>query len=74
MSAGTLRKQIAETEAQLNKLREQLSQVEALAKDKHENPVTQKWPLSQEEYKRYGRQMIIPSIGLKGICHACFVT
>jgi adenylyltransferase/sulfurtransferase len=26
-----------------------------------------KWPLSSEEYKRYGRQMIVPSIGIQGI-------
>jgi adenylyltransferase/sulfurtransferase len=25
-----------------------------------------KWPLSSEEYKRYGRQMIIPNIGIQG--------
>jgi adenylyltransferase/sulfurtransferase len=25
-----------------------------------------KWPLLQEEYKRYGRQMIVEQIGLKG--------
>ena len=24
------------------------------------------WPLSREEYKRYGRQMITPEIGLEG--------
>jgi adenylyltransferase/sulfurtransferase len=25
-----------------------------------------KWPLTQEEYKRYGRQLIMPEIGLQG--------
>lgn len=25
-----------------------------------------KWPLSSEEYKRYGRQMIVPNIGIQG--------
>ncbi|KAL2072634.1 hypothetical protein VTL71DRAFT_11977 [Oculimacula yallundae] len=25
-----------------------------------------KWPLSKEEYRRYGRQMIVPSIGIQG--------
>lgn len=25
-----------------------------------------RWPLGTEEYKRYGRQLIIPEIGLKG--------
>jgi hypothetical protein len=26
-----------------------------------------KWPLSQEEYSRYGRQMIVPSVGIQGM-------
>lgn len=25
-----------------------------------------RWPLETEEYKRYGRQLIVPEIGLKG--------
>ena len=25
-----------------------------------------KWPLSEEEYRRYGRQMIMPSVGIQG--------
>jgi len=31
-----------------------------------EDPVTKKWPLELEEYKRYGRQMIVPNIGIQG--------
>jgi hypothetical protein len=27
----------------------------------------QTWPLSAEEYKRYGRQMIVPSVGIQGL-------
>lgn len=30
------------------------------------------WPLSKEEYKRYGRQMIMPEIGLEGKPHNRF--
>lgn len=26
-----------------------------------------KWPLDLDEYTRYGRQMILPSVGLQGI-------
>ena len=26
----------------------------------------QKWPLSKEEYKRYGRQLIMPEVGVQG--------
>lgn len=73
----TLRSQILETEAQLKRLKEELAQVEASGKaltghdpSAKENPVAQgngqKWPLSAEEYKRYGRQMIVPSIGILG--------
>ena len=29
---------------------------------------TQKWPLEKDEYKRYGRQLIMPEIGLQGKC------
>lgn len=29
-------------------------------------PANSRWPLSGEEYKRYGRQMIMPEIGLHG--------
>lgn len=76
-SAQALRNQIAGTEAQLEKLKNELARVEAsaAAQDLHDlqlkdNPVTQKkdekWPLSEEEYKRYGRQMIVPSVGIQG--------
>jgi adenylyltransferase/sulfurtransferase len=27
---------------------------------------THRWPLQAEEYRRYGRQMILPEIGLQG--------
>jgi hypothetical protein len=79
-SADALRKQIAATEEELKILKAQLASVEAhdgtngvekslqgLEVD-DVGPVTHgKWPLSAEEYKRYGRQMIVPSIGIQGI-------
>ena len=76
-TAKALRKQISETEAQLERLKLQLVLVEAdesvksvddLSLSNVANNVTkdQKWPLSAEEYKRYGRQMIVPSIGIQG--------
>ena len=78
-SADSLRKQIAAIEEQLKNLRAQLASVEAhdgtdgVGKSLQDleiddaAPVTQsKWPLSAEEYKRYGRQMIVPSIGIQG--------
>ena len=77
-SAEALRRQIAVTEEELKKLKEQLAKVESkdvspssfeLSKPEKNvtGPVTlAKWPLLPEEYKRYGRQMIVPSIGIQG--------
>jgi adenylyltransferase and sulfurtransferase len=79
-SAETLRQQIAATETELKRLKEQLASVEAqnaakevqkslegLLIENQGSPVTfGKWPLSSEEYKRYGRQMIVPNIGIQG--------
>lgn len=30
-----------------------------------------RWPLDADEYRRYGRQMIMPEIGLQGSLPAC---
>ncbi|KAH6671376.1 molybdenum cofactor synthesis protein-like protein [Halenospora varia] len=76
ISAEALKQQIAATEKELRSLKDQLARVEAQAHDatrsvveepEKRSPVTQrKWPLSQEEYKRYGRQMIVPNVGIQG--------
>lgn len=74
---ASLRAQIAATEAQLAALKKELEAAEktaaAAAKTNGvtsarplENGRKRKWPLSGEEYKRYGRQMIVPQIGLQG--------
>jgi adenylyltransferase/sulfurtransferase len=71
-SAETLRRQIAATEEELSRLREQLAVIEneevqnLKGLSLEEGPVTRKWPLELEEYKRYGRQMIVPNIGIQG--------
>jgi len=71
--AEVLRKQIKETENQLKILKEQLAQVEARELDVKigklgiDSPVTRKWPLEGEEYRRYGRQMIVPGFGIEGL-------
>ena len=71
-SAETLRRQIAATEEELSRLREQLAVIEneevqnLKGLSLKEGPVTRKWPLELEEYKRYGRQMIVPNIGIQG--------
>jgi adenylyltransferase/sulfurtransferase len=76
--AEVLRSQIATTEEELRSLREQLAAVEAkeakeaedlnlLSLQEKSGLVTQdKWPLELEEYKRYGRQMIVPNVGIQG--------
>jgi len=67
-SAEALRAQIAATEAQLQSLKDQLAKIEEKEVQNGVDPVTHsQWPLSQEEYKRYGRQMIVPNIGIQGL-------
>ena len=69
-SVETLRKQILDTENSLRELREQLAQIESRnvgESAKNSSISDWEWPLSLEEYKRYGRQMIVPNIGIQGI-------
>lgn len=77
---ASLRVQIAATETQLAALKRELESAEKTAavaaarkedstgkttvRDRNER--TTKWPLLKEEYKRYGRQMIVPQVGLQG--------
>ena len=71
LSAEALRSQIANTEKQLQELKQQLSEIETQDNvglpDDHVQAQTKTWPLTQEEYSRYGRQMIVSSIGIKGL-------
>jgi adenylyltransferase and sulfurtransferase len=70
----TLRAQIAAAESQLADSKRKLSVLEAAADQlediSNSNPndeiKAKKWPLFAEEYRRYGRQMIVPQIGLQG--------
>ncbi|KAL4865493.1 hypothetical protein BDV12DRAFT_149276 [Aspergillus spectabilis] len=71
-----LRTEIVATEAQLAKLKRDLQDAEdAALTSRFQNTTTNattelrskhKWPLSNEEYRRYGRQMIVPQVGLQG--------
>lgn len=70
---AALRAQVAATESQLAQLKQELSSAEHAAttakkrRDENSNGAGKtKWPLLDEEYKRYGRQMIVEEIGLKG--------
>jgi adenylyltransferase and sulfurtransferase len=72
-SAETLRNQIADAERQVRKLKERLADVESRGKAEEQNSqpdeegeASKKWPLTAEEYTRYGRQMIVPTIGIEG--------
>ena len=69
-SRRLLKEQIATTESQLQRLKEQLEELEQEAATptnlEEQTPATGKWPLLQDEYRRYGRQMIVNQIGLKG--------
>ena len=67
-----LRRKIAHLESQLGDLKRQLSASENFANvvppANEPTPSNRdwNWPLEAEEYKRYGRQMIMPEIGLQG--------
>ncbi|KAJ5722728.1 hypothetical protein N7488_000763 [Penicillium malachiteum] len=67
-TCASLRAQIAATETQLAGLKRDLVRAESQAAhsdDPAENSQS-RWPLLQEEYKRYGRQMIVSQVGLPG--------
>lgn len=61
-----LKEQIAATEKDLVRLKEQLVSLEENKSKGEDETKTSKWPLTPEEYLRYGRQMIVPSIGMEG--------
>lgn len=75
-TCASLRTQIAATETQLAGLRRELESAEKAAIDikrqdadrPKEDRAGEKrqWPLLNEEYRRYGRQMIVPQLGLQG--------
>ncbi|KAL1852273.1 Urmylation protein [Paecilomyces lecythidis] len=75
-TCASLRLQITETETRLAALKRQLDSAEKTLAQQgtNENPSarpeeqqsSRRWPLFAEEYRRYGRQMIVPQIGLQG--------
>ncbi|ETS86821.1 Adenylyltransferase and sulfurtransferase UBA4 [Pestalotiopsis fici W106-1] len=72
--AVALRQQIHGAEKELAALRARLVEIEALQTvskttgnpEIDNTPATWKWPLREEEYARYGRQLILPSVGIQG--------
>jgi adenylyltransferase/sulfurtransferase len=66
---AALRAQIVATESQLSALKQELEVAEKLRGESvptSSEYSERKWPLSAEEYQRYGRQMIVSQIGLPG--------
>ncbi|KAI2638214.1 adenylyltransferase [Xylaria nigripes] len=68
-----LKAQILKTEEELQRLKTQLAELEAKPPPDTQIPRQStaassewKWPLEEDEYVRYGRQLILPSVGIKG--------
>ena len=71
-STRALRNQIESLEEQLRILKHTLASVEdSTLLDRSEpcetQPPPRTWPLEPDEYRRYGRQMILPQISLAGV-------
>ncbi|KAI1640535.1 adenylyltransferase [Biscogniauxia mediterranea] len=74
--AERLRREIARRENELRELRAQLREFELESSSHHHDaaetpaspppPREWKWPLKEEEYARYGRQLILPTVGIDG--------
>lgn len=71
-TCASIRAQIEATESQLARLKRELHSAEQIAAKAANEETGNKangkrnWPLLAEEYKRYGRQMIVPQLGLQG--------
>ena len=65
-----LRREIAMRETELADLKSQLALAEVEKRDDVPNEEKEapawRWPLSENEYLRYSRQMIVPNFGLQG--------
>lgn len=70
-TAERLRLQISQTEAELEALRAQLAAVEEAQEKPRDGAPGEgappwPWPLAEPDYERYGRQLILPQLGLGG--------
>jgi len=73
MRAEALRHQIEAAEKELRNLKDELARIEEKSDTNGHNGDTSdeisegnNWPFSPEEYLRYGRQMVVPNIGIQG--------
>jgi adenylyltransferase and sulfurtransferase len=55
-----------EIESLKSQLAGQAAPSAASSRAAHESTTKRSWPLQADEYRRYGRQMILPNIGLQG--------
>ncbi|KAM0269437.1 hypothetical protein ACHAQH_009726 [Verticillium albo-atrum] len=62
-----LRKEVEDAENELKALKEELAEaeLEADSQQKATADSTWRWPLTAGEYERYGRQLIIPTVGIQ---------
>ncbi len=77
LQAEKLRQQVEAAELQLQTLKSQLRDLELTLRNTDQQRPMEKvpdvhprtdstWPLTASEYQRYGRQMIMPEVGLQG--------
>lgn len=57
---------LAELEAENEKMKELIRRLEKDIAAASAPPVDRRWDLELDEYQRYGRQLILPEIGLDG--------
>ena len=63
-----LEQRVADLQLQLEENRQALEALTSKAEGLNEDSAgsNHAWPLTQAEYQRYGRQLILPEIGLRG--------
>lgn len=65
MSAAELQVENTALKQRIQQLEAELASVSAAAVPSE--PEGQEWALRLDEYRRYGRQMVMPEVGLEGI-------
>lgn len=65
--AEALRQEILKTEDHLKALKAELAAADTQSSKRDTSSDSRwKWPLSAPEYERYGRQLIVPAVGVSG--------
>lgn len=68
-SVEELQTKILRLEEELNELKKELTEAQSREQSTEdvEKGIRWKWPLKADEYERYGRQLILPHVGIKGL-------